>query len=362
MGRFIRTSLAGVVLLAMSFAVAWAAEPLSIQAAKSLVLQASVKMKTAASLGQYDEVIALATQALTGPLPEDRALYARQLIAWGHNRRGETLADLAIAEAERGRDAEAMQHDDAALGEFELAVKFDPQLAKAWFNRGTAVGLRGETAKAIDDLGRAVALDPKHANSRFNRAELLAASGKLDEAFRDYSEAIRLAPRDIGAYLGRGRVYSRQGKFAEALADIQAALKIDNQSPAVYVMRGDALADLGRWSEALDDYRAALRLDAKRPRALAGLCWIQATCPEEKLRDPAAALAAGQKAVELDGEGDWRSLDAFAAALAANGRFDEARAACLKALALAPADLAERIRVRLALYEKGQAFRESPRK
>lgn len=353
--------LVGLLFLAQLVPAA-AEEPLTIQAAKALVLQASLKVKSAQQVKDFDEVIAIATKALTGPLPDDQAKYARQLIGWGHNRRGEHLGDRAAAAADRGDDAEAMTFDDQSMAEFELALKFDPQLGKAWFNRGTARGLRGDVPGAVEDLTKAVELDPKHANSRFNRAELLSQTGKLDEAFKDYNEAIRLAPKDIGAYLGRGRVYSRQGKFAESLADFQTAAKIDSRSPAVYIMRGDALADLGRWGEALDDYRTALRLDPKRSRAHAGVAWILATAPDDKLRDPAAALAAGQKAIALDGEGDWRSLDALAAAFAASGRFDDARAACHKSLILAPTDLAERIKVRLALYEKGQAFRESPRK
>src|SRR5689334_3219325 len=92
--------LAGLLVLARLVPVA-AEEPLTIQGAKALVLQASVKVKTAQGPKDFDEVIAIATKALTGPLPDDQAKYARQLIGWGHNRRGEHLGDRATAAADR---------------------------------------------------------------------------------------------------------------------------------------------------------------------------------------------------------------------------------------------------------------------
>ena len=81
-----------VVLLSFARPLPAAAEePLTIQGAKALVLQASLKVKSAQQVKDFDEVIAIATKALTGPLPDDQAKYARQLIGWGHNRRGERM-------------------------------------------------------------------------------------------------------------------------------------------------------------------------------------------------------------------------------------------------------------------------------
>ena len=49
-----------------------------------------------------------------------------------------------------------------------------------------------------------------------------------------------------------------------------------------------------------------------------------ATCPDEKFRDSNLAIESAQKAIQIDGQKDFRYLDTLAAAFAAAGRFDEA--------------------------------------
>ncbi len=49
-----------------------------------------------------------------------------------------------------------------------------------------------------------------------------------------------------------------------------------------------------------------------------------ATCPDEVFRNPDEALSAAEKAIELDGENDYRYLETLAAAEANAGHFDDA--------------------------------------
>ncbi len=86
-----------------------------------------------------------------------------------------------------------------------------------------------------------------------------------------------------------------------------------------------------------------------------------ATCPDQRFRDQDAAVTAAEKAIELDGESDWRYLDALAAAYANAAQFDKAQAAIAKAVDVAPADQQKNLTSRQELYAQKKPYRETAR-
>ena len=70
--------------------------------------------------------------------------------------------------------------------------------------------------------------------------------------------------------------------------------------------------------------------------ALTDLSWNLATTPERALRDAPRALKLAERASILSKHRDIRALDALAAAGAAVGQFEQARAAIQEAIALDP--------------------------
>lgn len=338
-----------------------APEEITAQQAKVLVQQAFMKSKVAKTLPEFEEVVALSTKALAGPLSEENRLYAQSLLAWGQNRRGEHFVEEADAAAEKNDVAAAGDFQKQALTAFDAAIKADATNHKAWFNRAALRAQLGRPGEALVDLDRAVALKSDFGDAWFNRGQLHAERGDLAKAVEDFTKAIGAAPQDFGAYLGRANALARQGKFDEAIRDCDAAVKAAPTNPAVYSQRGDVLHDLGKWSDSLADYRRAIELNSRYGPAHIGIAWILATCPEDSVRQGDAALSSARRAVVFQGPSDWRALDAQAAAEANLGKFAEAKATLQKALAVAPANVAERLKKRLLLYEQSKPFREAPR-
>jgi tetratricopeptide (TPR) repeat protein len=87
--------------------------------------------------------------------------------------------------------------------------------------------------------------------------------------------------------------------------------------------------------------------------------WILATASDERARDGARARALAERAVTLTRRQDADSLDSLGAALAELGQFD---AAAREALGVARLrdnpDLSRDLERRLALYARGQRFRD----
>lgn len=309
-----------------------------------LIQQCAKKSQTAATIEDYSEIIELAEQGLNDDPKPDQAAYFRNLQAWAHNKRGEKYSEAG--------------DEKKALAEFESAVALDSTNWRAVHNRGVSKGSMGDHKAALADFDKTVQLNPNYANAWYNRAELKYEQGDFQGAISDYNRAIQLNPRDGGYYNSRGHALYRMGRSREALSDYSQAVRLNPQDAGALVNRGDVYRQQGIFGPAASDYREAIRIDPKLGRAYMSAAWMMATCPDQRYRNVEQGLASAQKAIELDGEDNYLYLDTLAAALANAGKFEEAKEAAEKAIKAAPESEAQRIRDRLELYGKNQAYRD----
>ncbi|MBC8378687.1 MAG: sel1 repeat family protein, partial [Planctomycetes bacterium] len=90
------------------------------------------------------------------------------------------------------------------------------------------------------------------------------------------------------------------------------------------------------------------------------LAWIQATCDNEKIRNPKEAVALAEKACLLTNYKSAQTLDTLATAYAAKGDFAAAVRTTEKAIKLAIAKgdnaLVKELKGRLELYKNDKAY------
>ncbi|MFO0896622.1 MAG: tetratricopeptide repeat protein [Pirellulales bacterium] len=293
----------------------------------------------------YDQVIKMCEDGLSVQLPEDQAQYGRSLLAWALNRAGE---------------AKAVKGDEAgAFADFQRAISLKPDSWRALHNRAVNFAVAGKTEEALDDFNKTIELNPNYANAFFNRGELHYDQGRYAHAIEDYNKALALTANDSSALNSRGHAYYQLGRYRDALTDYSRALRADPRNASALTNRADAYADMGDFGRAAADYREAIRLDPKLGRAYLGAAWLMATCPDRRFRsNPAFAVESARKAVELEGDKDFRNLDVLAATLANDNKFAEAVAAQTKAVELAgTSEDATRLKQRLELYQKNQPYR-----
>lgn len=104
---------------------------------------------------------------------------------------------------------------------------------------------------------------PEEAAVWSNRGNVRVSQNKLEEALADYSKAIELAPEQPDPYLNRGAALEGLGRWEDAIADYTHLLQIHPEDAAAYNNRGNAKAGLGQWEAALADYQKAADLDRK---------------------------------------------------------------------------------------------------
>jgi tetratricopeptide (TPR) repeat protein len=105
------------------------------------------------------------------------------------------FADPAVY-TERGMQAFAAGENEIARGQFELALRFDPEFARARAHRGILLFVGGETKQGLAEIDRALTRDPAMFDVRLQRATFRQQLGDLRGAAADAEEAVRAMPAD----------------------------------------------------------------------------------------------------------------------------------------------------------------------
>ena len=183
-------------------------------------------------------------------------------------------------------------------------------------------------------------------NRAFNR-------NRFDDAARCFKRASERSPEDAEIATHLGIALAADGKDDEALVAFSAALRQQPRNGTALYNRGMVLERKGGARAAIADYREAVAINPENPKMLNSLAWLLATAQDGALRNGKDALAAAEKACELTHRMQPTTLDVLAAALAENGRFDDAVKAGQDALKLVPpeAPLAKEINAHIALFQ-----------
>ena len=98
----------------------------------------------------------------------------------------------SIAYFRRAEAHQELEHHDAAIADFDAAIRLDPAYANAYLGRGRSRQERGDLAGAIGDFTAALQLNPVLARAYVGRGAALELSGRLPEAMSDYRSALAL--------------------------------------------------------------------------------------------------------------------------------------------------------------------------
>ena len=318
------------------------------ESSAELLNQAYQLSRTAKTAAEYSKIIELCEQGIP-KADEAGQAYAKKLMAWSLNRRGQEMLD-----ANKIKEAQA---------DFDKAIVSDPTLWRAYHNRGFIHAGFGNYDAALADFDKTLELSPRYDKAYFNRGEIYYLLGKYEEAAKDYTKSLELSPNDSEIYNRRGYAYYQLGKRQQAAADYNRSVALDPKNVSALINRGDMYGDLGQLEQAAIDYRAAINADPNSHRAYVSAAWMMSTSPDARFRNPQMALQSASRALELLGEAEnpyrYRYLETLAAAQANAGQFKEAIATLQQALELALDDDKPRLQAELKLYQANQPFRDS---
>jgi Zn-dependent membrane protease YugP/tetratricopeptide (TPR) repeat protein len=247
---------------------------------------------------------------------------------------------------------------EAAIAEFNEAIRLQPKLFSAYQGRGMARTQLGQLDAAVADVDRAIALQPGVASFHSLRGTIHFRRRDFDQALIDYNKALRLYPESALALQGRSVTWLYQGNFEQAIDDADRALQYAPADPVGFNNRGAALLRTGAYDRARTDLQQAIRLSSTFPNPYKHLAWLQATCPQDEFRNGTQAVANAIRALEL---AKWQPIDwlaVLAAAYAEAGNFEEAVKWQTKSLdGSLPEEKAE-LQKRLERYRNRKPYRD----
>ena len=149
---------------------------------------------------------------------------------------------------------------EAAIAEYDEAIRLEPDYAVAYYSRGNAKALLWQPEAAIVDYDKAIRLKPSYAEAHYNRGNTKDELGQPEAAIADYTKAIGLKPDLAVAYTNRGNARASLGQYEAAIADYNEAIGLKPDEAEVYNNRGNTKDFLGQPEAAIVDYDEAIRL------------------------------------------------------------------------------------------------------
>lgn len=210
---------------------------------------------------------------------------------------------------------------------------------------------------------QAIAVRPDYVLAHASLASVLGHSGDVEGAIAEFKEALRLEPKRSQTLDNYGNLMTRQGRLDEAIALYREAIKANPDYLSAYSNLGSVLTDLGRSQEAAQVLRESLRRNPQQLEVARKLVWLLATADDQAARNGSEAVRLAVQLQQATAQANYQIGDTLAAAYAENREFDQAVAAAEKARDQAAAQghmkAAEEISDRIALYRKGEPFRQA---
>jgi len=149
---------------------------------------------------------------------------------------------------------------DEKLRFYSEAVRLQPNVALAFYNRGGTRMAKGDLVGALADYNEAIRLRSSDADAFNNRGFVHYKTGDLDSALADYTRAIRLKPDLASAFNNRGCARHDKGDLVGALADCNAAIRLKPDFAEAFDSRGNVRRAQGDLEGALADYNRSVSL------------------------------------------------------------------------------------------------------
>lgn len=191
---------------------------------------------------------------------------------------GEERVKKAEELFESGQSAHQSGNLVKAVELYAEALKLDPELWQAEFQRGIAWVSLNKLAEAKASIDRVIdqlrqfpdSNDLRLVSSRIQvtLGQIAVAEDNSVEAEKAFRRALELNPQSTRAHAGLAEILLKAGKTAEAVTEAKAAIATGDDSDTAYSLLGAAQAQNGKYDDALLNFNEALKRDPKSLFAL----------------------------------------------------------------------------------------------
>lgn len=207
---------------------------------------------------------------LAGQKPGEAENGLRQVVAQDPNN-VDAWMTLARAQISQQKLDEARKSVDAAI---RAAEETSPEDYRPSLLAAELSAVRGETATAIQSLGKAVKRWPEQAAVAEAQANMTLRHGDPETARGLYAGLLAKSPKSDAYRMGLAGALALLGKNAEASQEFQRLQEAKPDDPRPWLLHGALLSQRGKLAEAQQAYQEALRRDRNHPLVLNNLAYV----------------------------------------------------------------------------------------
>jgi len=174
----------------------------------------------------------------------------------------------------------------------------DYKKAKTYFEKSMSEHRTPEVKSIISELDKKIKeeerkayIDPRKAEEAKEKGNDFFNKGQFADAVKFYSEAIMRNPDEPKYYSNRAACYTKLAAFDLGLKDCEKCVELDPKFLKGWIRKGKILQGMQQSSKALAAYQKALEIDSSNTEALEGYrsCSIAANSDPEEMRKRAMA-------------------------------------------------------------------------
>lgn len=155
------------------------------------------------------------------------------------------------------------QHLHNAYDDYSHALKLDPELEVAYFNRGEIQMELGHYIEAIADFKKAIAINPNDLEAHFLKAMCNYHYGYRVVALKEFQEIVARDSLYSDAIYQIGYINYESENYEEALASFNKLISIESAHKDAFIFRGYTYFELGNQEAACNDFKIAEKLGDK---------------------------------------------------------------------------------------------------
>lgn len=263
----------------------------------------------------------------------------------------------AAALFEAGQNAHQKGELEKAIELYGEALKRDPSLWQAEFQRGAAYFSLNKLSEAkasissllehLKEFADSPELKQISARAQTMLGDIALAESRVTEAEAAFRRALELNPQAARAHAGLAEILLIGGKNAEAIAEVKAAIEAGDERAATYSLLGEAQTLGGKYEEALLSLNESLKREPKNVIALRYRAEIFLARNDLK-----AAIADLRASAEIEAALSTRLR--LAGALARAKQYDEAILLYRQILQTEPSNNEARTALAVVMIESGK--------
>jgi Flp pilus assembly protein TadD len=228
---------------------------------------------------------------------------------------------------------------------------------------GIVLAKRGDYDAAVREFQNALRCNTDYADARLNLGLALMLQGKPTEAEPQLLSVLKDKPYEPLAHQQLAKILESEGRNPEALYHLKVAM-LFKPDVETSLSLASLYYNTGNFSTTVEQLHRVLALKPDQTDALNNLAWILATCPDDTVRNGTEAVQHAERACRLTDYKQSALISTLAAAYAEAGRFPEAVATAERAVKMQTASgetrMADINNQLLTLYRSGKPYHASP--